>query len=410
MTTAIADLSVVMPTYKHAQYLPRALKALLEQSVRPREVIVVDDASPDDTPSVLESFSHDRALVVIRNDRNRGTNESVRIGVAAAKGKYLYCAASDDYVLPGFVEKMVGELEHEPRAGLCCGWLSVVNEATGEIRPNRSGWCDTPRYFSPDELQPFIGHACIPGHATILRRSSFDAAGGFLPDLQWHSDWFLNFVVAFREGMCHVPEMVALLSESPGSYAAAGSRSEREVVAIGAIFDRLLSPGYADVLPRFARCGVLSVFGPAVLQAAATHRERWTVPILSLVNCLTTEQYETLAESAHPAVREMADFFLGTFWREARERRLAQERRHAEIEQSLKEQYGRAIRTTIQQEAHLRELEATISRLSDVARQMEASYFWKARQIVTRCTPPALRSKSKLLMKLLLSTAARGLL
>jgi glycosyltransferase involved in cell wall biosynthesis len=403
MMTDTADLSVVMPTYKHAHCLPRALNALLGQSVRPREVIVVDDASPDDTRAVLESFSHDPALVVIHNDRNRGTNESVRIGTSAATGKYLYCTASDDYVLPGFVEKMVGELERHPQAGLCCAWLSVVNEATGEIRPNRSGWCDEPRYFSPDDLEKFIGHACIPGHATILRRTSFDAAGGFLPDLQWHSDWFLNFVVAFREGMCHVPQMLALLSESPGSYAAAGSRSEREVAAINAIFDRLLASPYEDVLPRFACYGVLSTFGPAVLRAAAGRADRWTRPILSLINCLTTEQYESLAESQEPAVRELAVFFLGTFWREVRERRIAEARRQADVEQTLNLELGRALATVRRQESQLHELEASVLRLSEVVRRMESSYFWRARQMLAHHTPTRLRGKPRLL----LSTAVR---
>lgn len=427
--TGTADLSVVMPTYKHAHVLPRALTALLTQSVRPREVIVVNDASPDDTPSVLDRFSNDPALRVIHNECNRGTNESVRIGVAAAQGKYLYCTASDDYVLPGFVEKMVGVLENHPQAGLSCAWFSLVSEATGEVRPNPSGWCDAPRYFTPVELAAFMGHYCIPGHTTVLKRSSFDAAGGFLSDLQWHSDWFLNFVVAFREGMCHVPDMVALLTESAGSYAAEGLRSEREVAAVNAIFNRLLSPDYADVAPWFARCGVLSIFGPPVLRAAVGRNDLWTKPLLTLLNCLTTEEYEALAENNNPAVRDLATFFLGRFWREVRERRLALRRRQTDLEQaaagglldelrltirrheqslaSAHEQLGRASETIDRQQAQLRELQAEAARMSQTVKRMEASYFWRARKLVARCAPPRLRNKPKLLVGAALRSCGR---
>lgn len=427
--TATADLSVVMPTYKHAHVLPRALTALFTQSVRPREVIVVNDASPDDTRLVLDGFSNDPALRVIHNDRNRGTNESVRIGVAAAQGKYLYCTASDDYVLPGFIEKMVGALENHPQAGLSCAWFSLVSEATGEVRPNPSGWCDVPRYFSPDELTAFMGHSCIPGHTTVLKRSSFDAAGGFLPDLQWHSDWFLNFVVAFREGMCHVPDMVALLTESAGSYSAEGLRSEREVAAVKAIFDRLLSSDYADVAPWFTRCGVLSIFGPSVLRAAAGRDDLWTKPLLTLLNCLTTEEYEALAESNDGAVSELAAFFLGRFWREVRERRMDLRHRQTELEQAAAgalldelrltirrqeqaltaahEQLGRASETVDRQQAHLCELQAEATGLSETVRRMESSYFWRARQLVARCAPPRLRNKPKLFLGAALRSCGR---
>jgi hypothetical protein len=401
-----ADLSVVMPTYKHAQYLPRALKALLTQSVRPREVVVVNDASPDETAQVLENFSHDAAIKIIHNDRNRGTNESARIGLAAVQGKYLYVTASDDYVLPGFVEKMVGTLEQHPRAGLCCAWFSVVNEASGEVRPNPSRWCDSARYFSPADLEPFIGHASIPGHATILRRSSFSATGGFLSDLHWHSDWFVNFVVAFRDGICHVPEMLALLTEAPHSYSAEGARSAKEVSAIDAIFNRLLSADYGDVAPYFERSGVLSVFGPPVLRAAAARDDAWTRPILSLVNCLTTEEYEALADDPEPRVRELAALFLGRFWRKVRQKRqhnleetaraeasrlLAELRATIDQQQQeltlVKRQLSEALQTTADREAKIHHLDLTATHLSQVIERMESSYFWRCRKLLATCKP-----------------------
>jgi hypothetical protein len=423
---ATADLSVVIPTYNHAKYLPRALQALVTQSVRPAEIIVVNDASTDETPAILDAFARDYPVVkVITNPVNRRTNESVRIGLAQAHGKYIFCVASDDYVLPGFVEKMVGAMEASPQAGLCCAYFSVVDGCTGVIRPNPSGWCTEPRYFPPDEFEKRIGHGGIPGHATILKRSSFEAAGGFLADLEWHADWFLSLVVAFRDGLCHIPESLSLLTDMPQTYSSHGMRSERQLVVLNALLDRLTSPAYADVVPSFQRSGVLSGFGGPLLQAAARRSDLWTKTILNLLNSLTSEQYEVLLGDPDAGVRDLAAFFLGPFWLEARERRAREleERRELERavgesqasvqlraelalqEQSLrqtrqdlaaKDQQLIAVHATLsQRDAQLARSEARAGELNHRLRWMESTYFWRFRTLLRDCKNAATRPLRK---------------
>lgn len=429
--TAIADLSVVMPTYNHAQFLPRALTALLSQSVRPAEVIVVNDNSPDETPAILEEFVHnDPAIKVIHNERNQGTTASVEIGIARASAKYLFLCASDDYVLPGFVEKSMDILQQHPEAGLCSSYFSIVDGVTGVIRPGVTGWCDAPRYFSPAEIERLVGHTSIPGHASIVKRSSFEAAGGFLPDLQWHSDWFLNFVVAFREGICHVPEMLSLLTDMPASYYNQGARSERQRAVLNAVFDRLASPAYADVAPFFQRSGVLSVLGLPVLRAAAARPDLWSKNTLGLLNGFREDQYEELLGDDDPAVRELAAFFLGAFWHETKEHRAREihDRRRLESDLAAKDQECRArdqqigvLKSEIvgrdealaqshqdlaewkqalanthlllsERDAQLRHLEGGVDELVRQMQRMESSYFWRFRSVLAGCKRGLLRT------------------
>ncbi len=415
-----ADLSVIMPTYNHAQYLPRALDALLSQSVRPKELLVVNDASPDETRSILEQYGKNHSVIkVIHNDSNLGVNKGVCVGFAQATGKYVYVCASDDYVLPGFIEKLTGELDRHPEAGLCSSYFSIVNEESGEIHPNPSGWCDSPRYFSPGEVESRIGHSSIPGHASILKRSSFDAAGGFLTDLEWHSDWFLNYVVAFRDGICHVPEMLSLLTEVPSSYATRGSQSDRQLAVINAIIDRLASAEYADVAPAFQRSGALSVLGLPVLVAAAARPDAWSRSTLSLLNSFSAEQYEALLEHPDAAVRDLAGFFLGAYWQESkqvreqqaasetllaeakqeassfRERTEQLEQDLAKTEQKLSQmrqslsladlEVARMNQTLAERDLRMRYLESVVEHHADVIHRMESSYFWKSRKALARC-------------------------
>jgi glycosyltransferase involved in cell wall biosynthesis len=415
--SATADLSVVIPTYNHAKYLPRALTALVTQSVLPAEIIVVNDASTDETPTILAAFARDYPMVkVITNEQNRRTNESVRTGLARASGKYVFLVASDDYVLPGFVEKMVGTLEAHPQAGVCSAYFSIVHGVTGEIRQNPSGWSTSPRYFTPAEVEKLIGHGSIPGHASVLKRSSFDAAGGFLTDLEWHSDWFMSLVVAFREGMCHVPEMLSLLTDIPQSYCNHGMRSEKQLVVLNAIFDRLVSADYADVAPAFQRSGVLSVFRRPVLQAAATRPDVWTKGVLGLLNGFRAEEYESLLDDADPRLRELGAFFLGPFWHEAKGHRACEvdERQNLERALSTEQQTCAELRATLsaheaalaqslerlaetenrltlgnqiraERDSRLKELEAVAAQLVETLRRMESSYFWKFRTVLRNC-------------------------
>jgi glycosyltransferase involved in cell wall biosynthesis len=311
-----ADLSVVLPNYNHAHFLPRALGALLSQSILPREIIVVDDGSTDDSAGVVEEFGRQSPLVrLVRNERNRGCVASVDRGVRLAVGKYLFLPAADDYVLPGFIEKLTGLLDQYPRAGLACGLLSTVDEITGRVRPNPTAWSTGPAYLSPEEFTRRVGATSIAGHSTIWRRAAFDEVGGYLPDLQLHSDWFASLVIAFRNGIGHVPEPLALMTVHPGSYSASASRDDGRMRQVhAALLDRLTSERFRDVAPAFASSGVMALLGPNLVRAAAARPDRWGPLVLSLVAGLPWKDYEEVLEDDDPDARELAAVLLGPRW------------------------------------------------------------------------------------------------
>ena len=115
-----ADLSVVIANRNHAHHLPRALDAVLSQSVRPREVIVLDDASTDDSIAVLEGYARQYpCLRLLRNDAHLGVTATYNRGFALATGEYILPGAADDYLLLGFIEKAMAQFACHPRAGVC---------------------------------------------------------------------------------------------------------------------------------------------------------------------------------------------------------------------------------------------------------------------------------------------------
>ena len=100
-----ADVTILMSHYNHAKMLPRSLDALLSQTVRPREIILIDDASPDDGLAVMESYARrDPCIRIVRNEKTLAWSPH-SIAVKEVKTGYVGAAAADDYVLPGWVVK-----------------------------------------------------------------------------------------------------------------------------------------------------------------------------------------------------------------------------------------------------------------------------------------------------------------
>jgi Glycosyl transferase family 2 len=395
----VADLSIFMPTYNHARYLRRALDAILSQSVQPKEFIVIDDCSTDETPAILEQYARNHALLqVYRNERNQGVNATARRALDMATSAYVYFPASDDYVLPGFIEKTVAILDRYPEAGLGYSYFSIRNELTGEIAINASLLCDKPTYFSPEKVEEKAARRGIAGHTAILKREFVFAAGGYLPDLEWHSDWFLSLVVAFRHGICHVPEALALLSTMPGTYSTGAREPERQKRVLNALLDRLLSPQYRDIGPAIQRSGCMAHFGTALIQAAAERPDAWRPEILGFLHCLERAKYEQLAGDADPRVRKLAEHFLGSRasavvtlpkW-QIRERDEQIEQQSAYIKQ-LEDQCSKQHQVVVELCERIQNLDSSLEKANHHIAHLEGTLFFRVRAFLARCKRAALR-------------------
>ena len=117
MTTP--TLSVIMGNYNHAHYLVESIPAILNQSFRPKEFIIIDDASTDNSVEVIEAFAKkDPVVRFYKNDINLGNAPTYIKALEKVTGDYFLVAAADDLVFPGLFEKSIEMLEKHPQAGL----------------------------------------------------------------------------------------------------------------------------------------------------------------------------------------------------------------------------------------------------------------------------------------------------
>jgi glycosyltransferase involved in cell wall biosynthesis len=110
-------VSVGVPTRNRAATLARALDGLLRQDYGALEIIVSDNASTDDTSGLCREYcERDQRIQYSRNDNDLGARANFSKVLEASRGEYFMWAADDDWLEPGFVRALVGELEAD--AGL----------------------------------------------------------------------------------------------------------------------------------------------------------------------------------------------------------------------------------------------------------------------------------------------------
>lgn len=128
----LADVSVIIPTYNRARLVVESIESALRQTTPPREVIVVDDGSTDDTSCAVASFGN--RIIYVRQE-NQGVGSARNRGMAMARSRYIAFLDSDD-IWPEFkLELQVAVMEENPDLGLLFSDFLIMRE-TGELVPH----------------------------------------------------------------------------------------------------------------------------------------------------------------------------------------------------------------------------------------------------------------------------------
>ena len=123
-------VSVVMATHNRANKIGNALDSIIRQSYRPIEIIVVNDASTDNTKQVLENYldGYKNLITVIELTTNKGPGTARNIGIRHAMGKYVAIMDDDDISLERRLERQVEVLEGAPEVGLCFSSVKNIDQ------------------------------------------------------------------------------------------------------------------------------------------------------------------------------------------------------------------------------------------------------------------------------------------
>jgi hypothetical protein len=115
-------VSVVIPCYNYARYLPQAVLSAVSQSIT-TEVIIIDDCSTDDSTDVAARLAAQHAEVrLVRNETNLGHIATFNKGLRLAEGDFVVLLSADDMLAPGSLARAVGLFERFPRVGMVYGY------------------------------------------------------------------------------------------------------------------------------------------------------------------------------------------------------------------------------------------------------------------------------------------------
>ncbi|MDZ8260543.1 tetratricopeptide repeat protein [Nostoc sp. ChiQUE01b] len=204
--------SVVLPIYStnnRTNYLFECLVSVLRQwsGEEEMEIVVVDDASPVPLKDLVDEIGQG-IIRYYRNSQNRGAYQNFNTAVAISQGQWIHLLHDDDYVLPGFYARLRQSLETcSPSVGAAFTGYENINEQ-GKVVFSQQIYGDN-RGIAENFIQMIGVGNPLNMPAVVVRRSTYEHLGGYLPELNYTGDWeFYKRVTAFYDWW-YEPEILA---------------------------------------------------------------------------------------------------------------------------------------------------------------------------------------------------------
>lgn len=221
--TSPLRLSVIIPTHNRANTITRAIQSVLNQCIDDMEIIVVDDASTDDTEQRVRSL-HDERIRYIRHKTNRGAPAARNSGIAAANGSLIAFQDSDDEWMPDKLAKQMALFEgggKDVDVVYCGFWRQSGSSRTYIPEP----WVTRK---DGHVLQQLLRGNFVSTQTLLLRRHCFEKSGLFDEDMPRFQDWEMAIRLAKHYTFHLIDEPLVIVYETAGNISsddAAGWRA-----------------------------------------------------------------------------------------------------------------------------------------------------------------------------------------
>ncbi len=135
MSAGCPLVSVIVPVYNGAALLGQAVRSVLTQPVRDLELLIVDDGSEDDTPSVAGAAASSDARVLFLRQAHQGASAARNLGLLHARGRYVAFLDHDDAWVPGFLSPAVWQLLRDTQAAVCVFGYCITDSRMRRCSP-----------------------------------------------------------------------------------------------------------------------------------------------------------------------------------------------------------------------------------------------------------------------------------
>ena len=252
----LPKISICMPSYNQARFLPRTLDSAISQTFQNFELLIVDDGSEDDSLEIDRRYAAlrpDRIKILTHpNGENRGISASTNLALQNAVGEYVVILDSDDLWFPDTLERRLRFIEARPNIGLICSHYDVINDHDQVIKKTAAPDI-TEDCRSALALTHRMVMGCDIGNPTVMvRRSCLNGIEGFDPELL-HGDWELWTRVVSNHPAAFLKESTALHRRHDNNVTGHHSMEvelQRRIAVMKALSRKAAATGGALALPR----------------------------------------------------------------------------------------------------------------------------------------------------------------
>jgi glycosyltransferase involved in cell wall biosynthesis len=219
--------SVLIGAYDSARTLPRAIEAVLAQTVRDLELIVVDDGSRDASARIGREYAaRDERVRVLAMGSNVGIARSLNAGLEAARAPFVAVQDADDFSAPERLERQLAVLERWDDVAVVGCRMHEVDASGRPLAPRTA-------FASGDVRDALMRFNPIPNTAAAMRRDAVLAAGGYDPRYRYAMEYDLWLRLAERWRVVTLDEVLATRVMGGANVAARAERAQtREAIAI----------------------------------------------------------------------------------------------------------------------------------------------------------------------------------
>ena len=209
-------ITIVIASYNHAHYLPIMLASIFRQGPIVSSIIVVNDASTDDTANVLAKIKINEPRLMVKNlTKNVGWLQAQHIGLSYVETDFFAFNAADDFVMPGWAEQSLNALRSAPDIGMCLSPTFVINEKSKVVTK-----AVFPKKLRGAVLQPMDFHRSVMRYGSwmdsngmLIRRSAYDERSVEFSPAGAFADGVIMYVLGLKSGAVLLDEPLTVFFE-----------------------------------------------------------------------------------------------------------------------------------------------------------------------------------------------------
>jgi glycosyltransferase involved in cell wall biosynthesis len=254
----MSTVSVIIPCYNYAHFLRECVESVVSQVSVEVQVLIIDDASSDNSTQVAAELSaHNSCVEFRRHDKNCGHIATYNEGLSWARGDYTVLLSADDLLAPGALQRATQLMEAHPEVGFAYGGCVRFN--TGQLLPparlpsESRNWkiCDG---FDWLESVCETGYTWITSPEVVVRTKLQHQLGGYLPELPHAGDQEMWMRFAIHSGVVQIldADQAFYRLHNGNMHLRQFAMASQDIKERSAAFE-IVFKNYKDIIPSWKR-------------------------------------------------------------------------------------------------------------------------------------------------------------